>query len=61
MNKDRNEYIIKRINEIRGQITKLRNDLNMTSVVEYNVGEDLWCADHRLCDSIKYIMQEVED
>ena len=61
MNKDRKEYIVYRINVIRDLITNLRNDLDMKSIAEYNVDEDLWSADHRLCDSIKYIETTISE
>ena len=55
MKNERYEYITYRIRIISDLITKLRDDLDMTSIIEYNVGEDLWCVYHKLGDSIKYM------
>ena len=55
MKNERYEYITYRIRVISDLITKLRDDLDMTSIIEYNVDEDLWCAYHKLEDSIKYM------
>lgn len=60
MKNERYEYITYRIGVIRDLITKLRNDLDMTSIIEYNVGEDLWCVNHKLGDSIKYMNSKTD-